>query len=83
MKNLFILVFISVIGTEVIARGHEVKVVDEFDEDDDIDPYEDDGEHIDYPVKSVMPERAMPKDDTKILPHEGSGAPLQSMLNVN
>lgn len=78
-KSLFILVFALIINQESINGENEV--IDNqrsnhqvFDEDDDIDPYEDDGEPIHYPIKSVMPERAMTKSGPKILPKEGSGA---------
>ena len=54
----------------------------QLDEDDDIDPFEDDGEPIQYPVKSIMPERAMDKERPKLLKDNGSGQPSQSMINL-
>ena len=50
-----------------------------FDEDDDIDPFEDEGEQIQYPMKSVVPERAMPKRESKVIKDNGSGLPSQGM----
>ena len=52
-----------------------------FDEDDDIDPFEDEGEQIQYPMKSVVPERAMPRRETKVIKDNGSGLPSQGMLS--
>lgn len=55
----------------------------EIDEDDDIDPFDDDDEPINYPIKSVMPERAVTQNGPKILPDNGSGQPSQSMFDIS
>ena len=52
----------------------------EFDEDDDIDPFEDDDDPIQYPVKSVMPKRVMEESHAKILQDNGSGHDSKSMV---
>ena len=76
----FLLVFTS-ININGLKNEERKTLEPEFDEDDDVDPFDDDDEQIKYPVKSVMPEIAMSKDGPKILPEDGSGQPSQSMIN--
>lgn len=60
----------------------------EFDPDDETDPFEDDAEQINYPVKSLMPKVAMAEAAPQVIPKDeqgsgsGTGTMSKSFLSI-